>query len=59
MCLLRNGIITVPYKPTGRKAAGEHAGLGIWWWFAPRLTALGLDLGAGEDHMELVKADRP
>jgi hypothetical protein len=29
-------------RPAVRPRA-NHAGRGVWWWFAPRLTALGLD----------------
>ena len=36
-------LIPVSYKPKAVRPRASDAGRGVWWRFAPRLTALGLD----------------
>jgi len=36
-------LIPVSYKPKAVRPRAPHAERGVWWQFAPRLTALGLD----------------
>jgi len=36
-------------RPAVRPRA-HHAGRGVWWWFTPRLTALGLDKRPRKAH---------